>query len=68
MPNLKETLLAYYLDKSGEIIIATSPYTHDKSSKFTFQDAKIKEDKPANNAMFTAVFQVWGIEIGKDEE
>jgi len=33
LPDLKETLIAYYLDKSGKIIIAESAYSFNAKSK-----------------------------------
>lgn len=61
LPNLRECLVAYYLDKSGKIMVAQSFYTKDKNGKFTFDKAMPKKDSPDNNAMFTAIFDVWGI-------
>jgi len=68
LPDLKETLLAYYLDNSGKIIIAKSPYSRSTDGKIEFEEVDIEEDKPANNAMFTAVFKVWGVKINDNEE
>lgn len=68
LPDLKETLLAYYLDKTGKIIIAKSPYSRGSDGKIMFQDVDIKNDKPANNAMFTAVFKVWGVKDAKNSQ
>lgn len=69
LPGLKETLLAYYLDDTGKITIAKSPYTTNPDGELVFQKVDIKDDKPANNAMFAAVFNAWSIDIsdGKDD-
>lgn len=68
LPDLKETLLAYYLDSSGKLILAKRPYSRSSGGKIEFEEVDITEDKPANNAMFTAVFKVWGVSIKDDEK
>lgn len=68
LPDLKETLLAYYLDNSGKIMIATCSYTKDDTGKIVFEDVKIKNDKPENNAMFTAVFNAWKIKVTNNKK
>lgn len=64
LPDLKEQLAAYYLDSSGKIIIATSRYSHTKKG-IRFQKTVIAEDTAKNNAMFTAVFDAWGLDPKK---
>lgn len=68
LSNLKETLLAYYLDKSGKIIAARSPYSLSKSGKIKFGKVNIQDDKPSNHPMFTAVFNVWGVRIENNKK
>jgi hypothetical protein len=68
LSGLEETLLAYYLDKSGRIVIASSSYSKTQNGSLTFKAVKVREDKPSNNAMFTAVFKAWGIKIDKDKK
>lgn len=58
LPDLKEQLVAYYLDSTGKIITATSRYSHTKNG-LRFQKTIIAEDLAKNNAMFTAVFDAW---------
>jgi hypothetical protein len=68
LSNLKETLLAYYLDKSGKIIAARSSYSLSKSGKIKFGKVNIQNDKPSNHPIFTAVFNVWGVRIENNKK
>jgi hypothetical protein len=61
LPNLKESLVAYYLDSSGKVVVAQSSYKKGKTGKIAFGEVNPKEDSPANNPMFTAIFNTWGI-------
>lgn len=61
LPSLKESLIAYYLENSGRIVIARSFYEKNKSRKLTFQKTEVEEGKPEHHAMFAAVFDAWGV-------
>jgi len=65
LPDLKECLVAYYLDNSGRILIAQSLYAKNESGKIIFGKTRPEEDSPSNNAMFTAIFDAWGIKNNK---
>lgn len=58
LPNLKEQLIAYYLDCSGKIVVATSKYAHTKTG-LRFQKTIVSNSTEGSNAMFAAVFDAW---------
>lgn len=61
LPNLRESLSAYYLENTGKIIHAASAYSFDATGKIQFERIKIEEEKVENCTMFTAVFKSWNI-------
>jgi len=63
LPNLKECLIAYYLDCSGRVTTIQSLYAKQEDGRIVFQEAEPEEGSPAHNAMFSAVFAAWGIKV-----
>lgn len=66
LSDLKEVINSYYLENSGKIMIAQSFYKQDNGGRIIFGQTEIRESKPEHNAMFTAVFDAWGIKNGKE--
>lgn len=66
LPDLGETLISHYLESSGKTLVAKCPYKFSDTGEIIYDEVEIKSINPEDYAMFTAVYQAWGVELNID--